>query len=84
MDNGYVLLTEKEAMWAQMLIEVLEDNGIPCESLPVLGTAFALRTGVQDCLRVYVPAEKLDPAEELLQVLFSESFCEEPDNQNNI
>lgn len=84
MDNGYVLLTEKEAMWAQMLIEVLEDNGIPCESLPVLGAAFALKTGTQDCLRVYVPAEKLHSAEELLQILFSDSFCEEPDDQNDI
>ena len=79
MDKGYVLLTEKETMWAQMLMEVLEDNGISCESLPVLGAAFALKTGTQDCLRVYIPAEKLQQAEELLQVLFSDSFYEEPD-----
>ena len=84
MDKGYVLLTEKETMWAQMLMEVLEDNGISCESLPVLGAAFALKTGTQDCLRVYIPAEKLQQAEELLQVLFSDSFYEEPDTQTDI
>ena len=37
MNNGYVLLVEKEEMWAQMLIQVLKDNNIPCSALPVHG-----------------------------------------------
>ena len=31
MDHDYELLVEKEAMWAKMLMEVLEDNGITPE-----------------------------------------------------
>ena len=52
MDNDYVLLAEKEEMWAKMLMEVLEDNGIRCASLPVKGIGLSMRVGVQDCLRV--------------------------------
>ena len=33
MDNGYELLVEKEEMWAQMLMQVLQDNDIPCTAL---------------------------------------------------
>jgi hypothetical protein len=71
MDNDYVLLAEKEEMWAKMLMEVLEDNGIRCASLPVKGIGLSMRVGVQDCLRVFVPAEDLPQASELLQQLFS-------------
>ena len=71
MTGGYVLLTEKEEMWARMLLEVLEDNDIPCVALPVYGAGFAMRTGMQERWNVLVPAENLTRAEELLQELFS-------------
>ena len=71
MDNDYVLLAEKDEMWAKMLMEVLEDNGIRCASLPVKGIGLSMRVGVQDRLRVFVPAEDLPQASELLQQLFS-------------
>ena len=71
MNSGYVLLTEKEEMWARMLMEVLEDNGIPCAALPVYGAGFAMRTGMQERWNVLVPAGDLPRAEELLQELFS-------------
>ena len=74
MGNGYVLLTEKEEMWARMLLNVLEDHEIPCASLPVYGAGFAMRTGMQDSLQVFVPSEKLAPASELMQELFSAEF----------
>ena len=78
MNHGYVLLTEQEEMWARMLIEVLEDHRIPCVSLPVYGAGFSIKTGTQERLKVYVPAEKLPLASELLQALFSpESIPEE-------
>ena len=48
MEKGYVFLVEKEEMWAQMLMQVLEDNNVPCAFLPVYGAAFALNTGAQD------------------------------------
>ena len=71
MNSEFVLLVEKEEMWAQMLIQVLEDNHIPCASLPVFGAGFALRTGTQDRLKVYVPAEYLPQATVLVEELFS-------------
>ena len=71
MDNDYVLLAEKEEMWAKMLMEVLEDNGIVCTSLPVMGIGLSMRVGVQDSLKVFVPAKDLQQASELVQELFS-------------
>ena len=68
----YILLTEKEAMWSEMLMEVLRDNNIPCISQPVYGAGFATKAGMQEHLKVYVPSEKLNEAKDLLQVLFSE------------
>lgn len=78
MDNGYVLLTEKAEMWAQMLMQVLEDNDIPCTALPVYGAGFSMRTGTQEQLKVYVPSGKLPQAVALLDALFSaESVLDE-------
>ena len=52
MNSGYVLLTEKEEMWARMLMEVLEDNDIPCAAEPVYGAGFTVRTGVKEWLKI--------------------------------
>ena len=78
MDNGYVLLTEKEEMWAKMLMQVLEDNGMPCVALPVYGAGLSIKTGKRERLRIFVPSENLPQAKELEQELFSaESIQEE-------
>ena len=71
MSKGYELLVEKEAMWAKMLMEVLQDNGVPCASLPVFGAGFVLKTGVQERLQVYVPQECMEQARDLLDELFA-------------
>jgi len=68
--SPYELLTEKEAMWAEMLIQVLKDNGIACTSVPVYGAGMVLRAGVQERLKIYVPAEYMRRARELLEELF--------------
>ena len=77
MNQEYVLLVEKEEMWARMLMEVLKDNGVACTSVPVHGAGFALKTGMQDSLRVFVPAEQLAQAKELQEALFSAELAEE-------
>ena len=77
MNDGYELLVEKEEMWAQMLMQVLRDNDIPCTALPVHGGGFVLKTGMQDSLRVYVPADKLPQATDLLNELFPGEPLEE-------
>lgn len=70
-NEEYKFLVEKESMWAEMLIQVLKDNDIPCTSLPVNGAGFSIKTGIQDRMKVYVPAEKLEKAKELFEELFS-------------
>ena len=78
MRDGYVLLVEKEEMWAKMLIQVLEDNNIPCTAIPVYGAGFSIKTGTQERLKVYVPVDNRTQATELLEELFSaESIQEE-------
>lgn len=77
MMNGYAMLVEKETMFAQMLTQVLQDNGIPCTVLPVNGAGFAIKTGMQDRLQVYVPVERLEQANKLLQELFPADDGEE-------
>ena len=70
MENEFVLLVEKEAMWAQMLMQVLKDNGIPCISIPVYGAGLVVKTGMQERLKVLVPAEHAEQAARLLRELF--------------
>ena len=84
MRGGYEFLIEKEAMWAKMLMEVLEDHGIPCAALPVYGAGLAVRAGKQERLKVYVPAEMLPQASELLEALFSASFVQEEEGEPNV
>ena len=69
--NGYEFLIEKEEMWAKMLMEVLQDNGIPCVSFSVHGAALVIKAGMQESLKVFVPKEYLEKAEELCDELFS-------------
>lgn len=71
MNTDYEFLTEKEAMWAEMLMEVLKDNDIPCASVPVYGAGLVLKTGARERLKVFVLAEKKPQAQELLNELFS-------------
>ena len=71
MNSEYALLTEKEEIWARMLMQVLEDNGISCAALPVFGAGLVSKTGMQERLKVLVPSAALPQAEELLQELFS-------------
>ena len=81
MNGNYVLLTEKEEMWARMLMQVLEDHQISCTAIPVQGAGFSIRTGTRDSLRVYVPAKNLAQASGLLEELFSADAIFEEENE---
>ncbi len=76
MNHGYELLIEKEEMWARMLMEVLQDNGIPCVKQSVYGAGFVIKTGTQERLKLYVPNNYLEQASELVKELFSEENAE--------
>ena len=71
MEDNFAVLTVQESMWAGMLMDVLADNGITATALPVLGAGLALKTGMQEQLRIYVPREYLPQAQELLDALFN-------------
>lgn len=73
METSYVFLTEKEAMWAEMLMEALQKADIPAASVPVYGAGLVMRAGVQERLRIYVPLKSKPQAEELLEELFPEN-----------
>lgn len=73
MNANYELLVEKEAMWAEMLLQVLKDNNVPCTALPVHGAGLVMKTGIQERLKIFVPSESKSQAEELLNELFSNS-----------
>ena len=70
-EKHYQFLTEKEEIWARMLIEVLKDNEIPYASESVYGAALVLRGGAKERLRIYVPAEYMERASDLVDELFS-------------
>ena len=70
-DDKYVLLTEKESMWAEMLVQVLNDNSIACTTLPVYGAGMVMKTGIQERLKVYVQQKDMETANDLLCELFA-------------
>ena len=72
MNGDYELLTEKEAMWAEMLEQVLKDNGVDCVAVPVYGAAMALKAGVQERHKIFVPHGQKPQAKELMDALFSD------------
>ena len=72
MAERFEFLVEKEAVWADMLMQILKQNGIVCTATPVYGAGLTMYTGAQDRLKVYVPAECKADAEEILQAFFSE------------
>lgn len=71
MNDNYTLLTEKDAMWAEMLLQVLRDHDIPCAGVPVYGAGLTIKTGAWERLRVFVAKENESAAKELMNVLFS-------------
>lgn len=70
MNTGYEFLVEKDGMWARMFMEILRNNHIPCTFFPADGVGLAIRSGVRERLRIFVPAEKKPQAEELLGEIF--------------
>lgn len=72
MDSNFELLCEKEAMWAEMFMEVLKDHDIVAVSFPVLGAGLVMKTGMRERLKIYVPKEKMSQARELMEELFAQ------------
>ncbi len=68
----YVFLTAQEALWADVLAQVLRDNAINFTRQPVLGAGLAIKAGtMQEQFRFFVPGSQLEKASELVTALFS-------------
>ncbi len=68
MNHSFELLTEMDAMWAELLLEVLKNNNIPCTSLPIYGAGMTLRGGKLERLQIFVPQGEKEKALEILDV----------------
>ena len=67
----YVFICEQEALWADMLAQVLHDNGIEFNRQPVLGAGMSIKTGTMlERFRFFVPQAKEEQAKELVLALF--------------
>ena len=76
--KDFCFLLEKEAMWAEMLREVLRDQGIPCVHQPVYGAGLIMNVGAaMERYRLFVPYEFLDEAQEMAKQLFAGPQTEE-------
>ncbi len=65
-------LVEKEALWSDMLADVLDQNGIPCMKKSSMGAGLAIRAGALfETFRFYVTYRDLERAQELVEELFS-------------
>lgn len=65
-------LTEKDAVWAGMLADVLEQHGIPFVKESSLGAGLALKTGsLMETFRFFVPSPHLAAAKDLVDELFA-------------
>ena len=68
-------LTEQSPIWAGMLADVLQQNGIPFFKESSLGAGLAIKTGgLSESIRVFVPASRIDGARELVEELFSKEI----------
>lgn len=77
MNQEYVLLLDKEEMWARMLTQLLDDNGIPYVTVLVYGTGMVLKTVTQERLRVFVDRKNFLQVSDLAEALFSAEIVEE-------
>ena len=70
MNTPFEFLVEKEAVWADMLMQILKENNIFCKASPVYGAGLVMAAGVQERLRIYVPAKSKLQAQELMEAFF--------------
>lgn len=70
--DDYCFLVEKEDMWAQLLQEILEDNGVHPISHDSMDVVWVMRGGELSRQCIYVPFRHLELARELMQAAFPE------------
>ena len=72
LDADFCLVAEVPYMQAEMLKEVFSDNDIPCTERSVLGAGLTAELGVNvGRVRLYVPYDRFEPAQELYNAFFA-------------
>ena len=72
--NDPCFLCEKQIMWAEMLKEALENNGIPVLFKKKLGIGLALKVGpMAESVKIYAPYARLTEAQSIADELFAAS-----------
>ncbi len=77
--GDFCLLTQQPGMFARMLLDVLENNGIEAVSQATQGATGIFSNMNMEIYRVFVPLESLPQAEELRDELFSPDSIAEDD-----
>ena len=72
MHTDFVFLTELNSMWADMLMQVWQDNGISAIDSPVQGTRPAIYSGQPKGVKIFVPADMKPQAEEIVKAYLGE------------
>lgn len=78
-DGDFCFLTERQALWAGLLADVLKQEGIPFVKESVQGAGLAAKIGpIAERIRFYVPYDRYAAAKELETAVFSaDSIVEE-------
>ena len=76
-------LTEKQAPFAGMVKDVLEQNGIPCLLESVIGAGLRTLSGVyyNEIVKIYTNYSDLEKARQLLDEIYGAPVIEETDNE---
>lgn len=69
MNNEFEMLAEMDAPWADVLMQILRGNEIPCTARPLRGAGLVTLTGGQERYQIFVSPERLDQAKALLEDL---------------
>lgn len=70
--DDYCFLVEKEDMWARVLLEILEDNGVHPVSHDAMDVVCLMRGGEKSRQCIYVPFCHWQLAQDLMLAAFPE------------
>ena len=75
-------LMSTNAIWVEMISDLLSENEIPFQKVSAQGAAMAMYTGLfTETFDFYVPFEKYDEAKELTDAFFAQNAEEESEEE---
>lgn len=75
-------LMSTNAIWVEMISDLLSENEIPFQKVSAQGAAMAMFTGLyKETFDFYVPVEKYDEAKELTDAFFAQNAEEKSEEE---